>query len=1543
MQTVTQAYQDLLASLHRKEIQVGVQCSRLPEVYLLDSDGNYILDSSGNTIGDNASVDGYFFYGEDRLISVKIDGGLFPAETLTFGGCVSRQIELSFYLANAEIPRMGRINPRVRLTNVETSSEWLSKGIYFIDTRDYDDATGIITLVGYDAMLKAEETYIQSGDVGTWPRTMASVAADIAERMDVELDSRSRLENYSVQLPTGYTMREVLGYIAAAHAGNWIITDEGKLRLIRIDDTVDAVSVGNNASRVTKDDPFAEITHVILDLDEEVFVEAGNDTGRTLELTCPWATENMASAILAALSGYRYQPYEAEKALVEPAAEIGDEITVGGITGILAKQSVNLNSLFASDIAAPAENEIDHEFPYKSPSQREIKRRLKSMETTFTVETERISGNITAIDGRVSTVEQSIGSIVQRVEGVEEVAVASVVVQYALSTSQTTAPSSGWSATAPAWESGKYMWQRTITTYADSTQEHPHQTVSDATCIQGAKGEDGTSGSPGANGYNTAIVYLYKRAATAPSIGWTNTLTYDFASKSLTSLPSGWSQTFPSGSDPLYITVATAYSQGTQDTIAYTEWTTPVLLVENGEDGATGPQGPQGETGATGATGPQGPQGETGATGPAGLNSAAVFLYQRAASAPSPPSIPVLYNFSTGINSTVTPWSKTIPAADGNPCYVIQATAASTASADSILPEEWSDPIILAEDGQDGVGINSVTVTYGTSASPSSVPQSWSSTLPTVAAGSYLWTRTITDYTDPNVSDTVTYTYAKQGEKGATGETGSPGTSVTVSSIKYQAGTSATTAPTGTWSNSVVSVSPGQYLWTKTTFSDNSVAYGVARQGENGGQGATGYSTAVVYLYKRAASASVNWTSTLTYNFGNKALTSTPSGWYQDIADVPESTNPLYVTAATAYSNTGTDTIAYTEWSTPVILAQNGAQGPQGETGPTGPQGETGPQGATGPQGPAGKGISSVTEYYALNNSTTAPADSAFSTTVRTPTASNRYVWNYELITYTDNSTSKTTKHIAATYGDTGDAGKGISSIVEYYAINNRTTAPADSAFGTAVVQPTASNRYLWNYEKINYTDSTNAVTSKRVIGVYGDTGATGPQGATGDTGPQGEQGPQGEKGATGDTGPAGLNSAAVFLFMRSDDLPEKPSASLTYTFASGVLSGNLGGWSQTIPEDAQETDALLDSSGNAVLDSDGHKINGVYVALPCYVIQATAASTGTSDSIAASEWSDPVIFVESGSNGGDGVSVSQVVPEYYLSSSDQSPTGGTWTTTCPAWVSGKYIWTRSHVYFDDGTENTTDPVLDNAINGLGRGFTEISQSVTNLTAEIDLTAAYGSGTIGSNVRALLQLVANADSSTIKIQADKIDFNGFTTFVRPSDLGSNGTTAIDGGRITTGQISADRIDVSSLKVRNVYYYDGSNYFLMLTGELFGSGQIPNTITHIGPKDIDASYTQGSITITTIQYTNIYGTEIRFGAGGSDLRYNSDALLIDTHGQKITGASASEWDIGAKNYPFANIYGNSYHFLNSWNPRLEVSSSGNNLYFYDSSGVQHRLY
>lgn len=135
--------------------------------------------------------------------------------------------------------------------------------------------------------------------------------------------------------------------------------------------------------------------------------------------------------------------------------------------------------------------------------------------------------------------------------------------------------------------------------------------------------------------------------------------------------------------------------------------------------------------------------------------------------------------------------------------------------------------------GVPGTGISSTTVTYGVSDSAAIRPadDTWQTTIPVVADGKYLWTRTVIDYTDTAKPDTITYTYAKQGVKG---DAGSSGSSVTVSSIQYQEGQSATIPPTGTWSNSVVAVRDNFFLWTKTTFSDGKIAYGVAKQGSAG-------------------------------------------------------------------------------------------------------------------------------------------------------------------------------------------------------------------------------------------------------------------------------------------------------------------------------------------------------------------------------------------------------------------------------------------------------------------------------------------------------------------------------------------------------------------------------------------------------------------------------------------------------------------------------------------------------------------------------------
>lgn len=158
--------------------------------------------------------------------------------------------------------------------------------------------------------------------------------------------------------------------------------------------------------------------------------------------------------------------------------------------------------------------------------------------------------------------------------------------------------------------------------------------------------------------------------------------------------------------------------------------------------------------------------------------------------------------------------------------------------------------------------------------------------------------------------------------------------------------------------------------------------------------------------------------------------------------------------------------------------------------------------GQNGTDGNDGKGIKSVTNHYLATSSSSGvtTSTSGWTTTVQTITASKKYLWNYETITYTDNSTTNTTPCIIGTYGEkgaNGDDGNGISSITEHYAVSSsNTTAP--TSWSTTVPTMTKTNKYLWNYETIKYTNGNSVNTTKRVIGVYGDTGPAGTNGTDG-------------------------------------------------------------------------------------------------------------------------------------------------------------------------------------------------------------------------------------------------------------------------------------------------------------------------------------------------------------------------------------------------------------------------------------------------------------
>ena len=176
-------------------------------------------------------------YGEDQIVrkSLTVYGGLYS--TFGIGNCCARQIDFDIY-PQGDIPRQAKIEVYMRLRLGEQVSEWIPKGVFYFATRKTDRKTGVLSVHGYDAMLKAEETWLDSSyDEETWPMPAATAVADIAQRMGVQVDSRTVLDAaFPVQYPADgegdMTMREVLGRIAVANAGNWIMSDDGKLLLV---------------------------------------------------------------------------------------------------------------------------------------------------------------------------------------------------------------------------------------------------------------------------------------------------------------------------------------------------------------------------------------------------------------------------------------------------------------------------------------------------------------------------------------------------------------------------------------------------------------------------------------------------------------------------------------------------------------------------------------------------------------------------------------------------------------------------------------------------------------------------------------------------------------------------------------------------------------------------------------------------------------------------------------------------------------------------------------------------------------------------------------------------------------------------------------------------------------------------------------------------------------------------------------------------------------------------------------------------------------
>lgn len=154
--------------------------------------------------------------------------------------------------------------------------------------------------------------------------------------------------------------------------------------------------VGNRASSLKESDKLQPYTKVTV-TDGTNSYSSGSDTGRELLVEVPVLPNGdgaaLAANILNAVKNYQYRPYEADSALLDPAAELGDGITVGGVYGGIHARTATLSRLFRANVSAPAEEEIDNEYPYLSAQERDAVRQKKQTAKN----TADIAGNTASI------------------------------------------------------------------------------------------------------------------------------------------------------------------------------------------------------------------------------------------------------------------------------------------------------------------------------------------------------------------------------------------------------------------------------------------------------------------------------------------------------------------------------------------------------------------------------------------------------------------------------------------------------------------------------------------------------------------------------------------------------------------------------------------------------------------------------------------------------------------------------------------------------------------------------------------------------------------------------------------------------------------------------------------------------------------------------------------------------------------------------------------------------------------------------------------
>ena len=153
---------------------------------------------------------------------------------------------------------------------------------------------------------------------------------------------------------------------------------------------------------------FAGFSGVEIIVDEETSFFSGDLTGRVLTIENPWGSQAQANNILASIQGFQYQPFSATGAMLSPAAEIGDGVTVNGFYSGIYKLSKIFTDLMTADVEAPEDEEIDHEYPYEPKQDRIYRREIAAAMAQIGISQDAITAEVLRATDAENTLSSKI-------------------------------------------------------------------------------------------------------------------------------------------------------------------------------------------------------------------------------------------------------------------------------------------------------------------------------------------------------------------------------------------------------------------------------------------------------------------------------------------------------------------------------------------------------------------------------------------------------------------------------------------------------------------------------------------------------------------------------------------------------------------------------------------------------------------------------------------------------------------------------------------------------------------------------------------------------------------------------------------------------------------------------------------------------------------------------------------------------------------------------------------------------------------------------